>query len=1187
MQRAVTISCIFLVFSTVLLAEENKHSDVNAPDRGTDSKFIVDVFSHHRGYRQNIDLGGVWQIRLDPNEIGNEQRWQDGKENFKDEIKIPGAPQAQGIGKTDNHRQKNFFWNEPFWCRRNFTVPPIAKDKHVWLRTGGILPAAEIYINGSYVGYTKSSRTQQRIDVTEFVKAGSDNLIAVKVCKLPRVRLDGMYEWMELSIMWMGIYRPISLEITDKISVVDAYLRPELDSKSVNVDMTLSEPATEKLTVKMLIKDGEQKIGTAEAIIPKGEKSLKTKVKLDKFTTWAPEHPQLYIMDISLTKSGSPEPTDKVAVRFGMREIVTKGERFYLNGKPIYLRCFGDLSLFPDTLCPPVDLDWYRPKLKTAKGYGFNSVKGCVETMTEDFIEAADEVGIMVIHEIPSGVSELRANRNVIDQEFRDYYSRELEGQVIMTRNHPSIIAYSMSSEISFVSQTQESFDFFSKRLTGEAKQLAPNVLVIDCTGYENTLETSKGTRNTDFYASIHPRWLKLVLDESEMETDHKRPMLLHEYNWWSSYPDPLSRRKYETSQIKPFWLDTLEKTAWKNGQGELLSQYRKNSLWLQELCQKDGLEYARRNKTVQGFIFFLLIDYYRYNEGILDDFWNPKTPTAQAEFLRSNGDTVILLAKDGDRCLNMGKQQIPLIISNYAEENYPNSILKWKITGGPASLQGSIKIPELAYGEITSVGAADFDLPQSNKAYKIDLEVCLTDGDKVVNSNIWSFWAFPEVRPELQNVVKEESAGKTVENGIFLRLNSAKTAAIPPDANLVIANDVDDALVKYVEAGGKCLLFSRQVPIENTICYYGTQTFYTLFRTVPWNGGDSGNSCTIIGLHPAMHDFPHEGRCDLQFLAMIDGVLPMHFEPLRKYGITPVIRVADHFLSNRNNAYMLEFKIGKGKVLATTLGVLENVKKDISKGSWGSAPAVFGANESKEAKYLLQCLVDYAQGQYFEPPVEIPSAEFQKWFSVWKGTGNILSNGGFESGDMKEAADNAKDESGAWHNRLSTTMCGDDKWSVTSEKAHSGKYSLKHGPIGWSDPNGTCTGIPPKYTGSSRAIILNDATPYADLYTDITFRGWINVEELEKDVEYEIWVFAITGSPTNKAKFKGGEAGWKSFEVNIGKLPIKDGRSTLQIILSSEEGKGNLGKPTAGAVYFDDLELIYSRGKPNTQDSK
>ena len=38
---------------------------------------------------------------------------------------------------------------------------------------------------------------------------------------------------------------------------------------------------------------------------------------------------------------------------------------------------------------------------------------------------------------------------------------------------------------------------------------------------------------------------------------------------------------------MKPFWLDTLVKTARENGQEELIPTYCKNSLWLQALCRK------------------------------------------------------------------------------------------------------------------------------------------------------------------------------------------------------------------------------------------------------------------------------------------------------------------------------------------------------------------------------------------------------------------------------------------------------------------------------------------------------------------------------------------------------------------------------------------------------------------------
>jgi hypothetical protein len=119
-----------------------------------------------------------------------------------------------------------------------------------------------------------------------------------------------------------------------------------------------------------------------------------------------------------------------------------------------------------------------------------------------------------------------------------------------------------------------------------------------------------------------------------------------------------------------------------------------------------------------------------------------------------------------------------------------------------------------------------------------------------------------------------------------------------------------------------------------------------------------------VIANHPALEGFPHDDMCDLQFIWMIRGVLPMEFGPLRKYGVSPIIRAIDWYRKNMNNAYLLEFKVGTGMVLATTLGVLPNVGKRV------------------EADHLLRCMTDYAQSPAFAPQASIPRAEFLKWFS-------------------------------------------------------------------------------------------------------------------------------------------------------------------------------------------------------------
>ncbi|UCD27464.1 MAG: hypothetical protein JSV03_10095, partial [Planctomycetota bacterium] len=133
-----------------------------------ETAFLTDVFSFDDGQRSRIELNGLWEFRRDPDNQGRIRGWHEGREQFPQKIRIPGVPQAQGIGEP-NMRQKTFFM-EPFWVRRHFDLPALEPNQRIWLRSGGILPAGEIYLNGRCVGYTKSSRTQQRADVTRFVK---------------------------------------------------------------------------------------------------------------------------------------------------------------------------------------------------------------------------------------------------------------------------------------------------------------------------------------------------------------------------------------------------------------------------------------------------------------------------------------------------------------------------------------------------------------------------------------------------------------------------------------------------------------------------------------------------------------------------------------------------------------------------------------------------------------------------------------------------------------------------------------------------------------------------------------------------------------------------------------------------------------------------------------------------------
>ena len=960
-----TIMLAISAISTLLLSGNAQAQKPDAQDPRKEQEdspqFLPDAFSHNLDYRETLDLSGDWQFRRDPEDKGRAEGWCLGQVQPEGTVTVPGVPQAQGYGEPHPHQRTCFM--EPFWTWRTFVLRDLVPSERAWLRIGGVLPAAEVYVNGRYVGYTKSSRTQERVDITEYVKGG-ENLLAIKICDPPSVRLDGLLLWNEGTQHWMGLYRPVKIEITQAVSIIDMYIQPRLAQNAVDVCVWLTNPLPNPLELDLAVKENDRIIARHSFTAPAGATELSGRVALAAYTPWSSEHPQLYLLEMTLRDERAQ--LDQVGQRFGMREIHTEGGKIYLNGRPLFWRVFGDNMYFPETLCPPADVNWYRTRLRQARAYGMNGVKGCVETIPQDYIEACDEAGILIIQEMPFGLSTLRANRYTIQEPFLSFYAKELDGLVRVSRNHASIVAYSMSSELEFTNQTQQSFEFFSQKLPAQTRALAPHALVIDCTGYINTEQTEKGARDTDFYASIHPQWVKEVLEEVDMESDGKHPLILHEYNWWSCYPDPADKSKYDGAQLLPFWVDGLSETARANGQEHLIPTYRKNSLWLQAAARKDGIEYARRNPGIEGYILWLLIDFGHWCEGLLDDFWQPKG-TSPAEFMQSNADTIVLLAEEGNRCLRMGDvQRIPVGVSHYGEADYPKAEMQWAVACGEEILaEGTLEINHLEEGTFTPVGNVAFHGPQRKRAYPIELRLTLRDAaGTVINTNHYAFWLFPKVPDDLAQATAPGRAGATVMDGVFLRLGEASEAEIPKEAKLVVADKLDKPLVDFISKGGGCILFTRGAECENRTPYYGDQTFYGTYRTIPWNAGNAGNSGTIIEDHPALAGFPHEGYCDLSWVWLLRGFYPMHFEPLRRYGVQPIVRDIDSYRSNRNNAFLLEFCVGKGKVLASTIGVLPNLAERV------------------EAQCLLAGFVNYALTDAFKPAAQVPEPEFYWWFS-------------------------------------------------------------------------------------------------------------------------------------------------------------------------------------------------------------
>ena len=901
-------------------------------------------------FRPARSLNGTWRFRMDPRNEGKKKKWFHPGLPFKDTIKVPGCWQAQGFGNEPDRMLKHQYRGTG-WYKKRFHVPSGWRGKLIRLVCGGIFPAADVWVNENYIGYTKSSRSEMAWEIGKHVYCGKTNVVTIAVSR-PELGLDGLFGYDELTGYWAGLWRGVKIEATEKAHVRDLFCLPDLDRKGVELTVELSRDArgAHPDCVIQIVAPGEKKAGVTRRFPPSSRRphEIKTFIRLKDVRSWSPETPHLY--RVILTLKRADRILDEVEIRFGMRKIEVKGDRILLNGKPVFLRGFCDDMHFPETLCPPADVASHRRRITAAKEYGFNYAKSCCEAFPPEFLRAADELGLLVTQEMPFGLRAHRLLRQNPPKNLKDLYRKELDNIVRQSRNHPSVINYAMTSELYINQQSKSSFSFFNQKLPKRARRLHPGALVTDITlGPGSSLKTKFGRRVTDIcevYINATGRDAYRAWPIERCE----RPIILHEYAWWSSYPNPELEAKYERLPVKPYWITEAKAAARKKGLLHLIPTFVKNSETLQAICRKEGLEFARKSPLVSGYVLWALPDTAWAVEGLLDDFYAPKNVSAR-EFRKVN-DEVVLLLDDDYRCTFWAGDYIKpdILLSNFSSRSVAGTI-RWRLRDGEKVLlrnKAALK-KRIAPGRVEVALPLSVRLPELQRPKKLILEVEYADSKgRTITTNSWPFWVFPrtfydDFRKEIACICGGLEDAVNTYGYPFVQYTKTVDRR-----SLVVTDELGDEILRYLSSGGSVLLLQKLAkpvfPQERT-------QFSDLFRTVPWNAGTSGNSGTVIGRHPALGDFPHDGYCDFQFFELISGTCPFDMEALGRPEPQPVIRSIGNYRTAKRKSYMFEVKVGKGKMLVTSLRIAETY------------------NENHPAtKYLLDQLIRYVLSARFKP---------------------------------------------------------------------------------------------------------------------------------------------------------------------------------------------------------------------------
>jgi beta-galactosidase len=334
------------------------------------------------------------------------------------------------------------------WYRKTFEVPENIAGKKLSFYFEGIYMNADVWLNGMHLGNHPYGYTAFEYDITELVKTGEKNILAVQVKNEGRNS-----RWYSGS----GIYRHVWLKVTEPVHVKtwgNFITTPEISKEmaTINIQTQLMNETTENLTVQIETKilDSKKKnVATnkiSQTINTEAEISVSQIIQIKSPELWSTETPNLYTAVIEI-RNEKGKLLDVVKETFGIRSIEFSVEKgFLLNGIPTLLK--GGCMHHDNGPLGAAAYDRAEERrVELMKASGFNAIRCSHNPPSEAFLAACDKFGMLVIDET---FDMWRKQKNPQDYHlyFDEWWQRDVDAMVLRDRNHPSVIMWSIGNEI-------------------------------------------------------------------------------------------------------------------------------------------------------------------------------------------------------------------------------------------------------------------------------------------------------------------------------------------------------------------------------------------------------------------------------------------------------------------------------------------------------------------------------------------------------------------------------------------------------------------------------------------------------------------------------------------------------------------------------------------------------------------
>lgn len=235
----------------------------------------------------------------------------------------------------------------------------------------GVESCCYVHLNGHFIGFSKDSRLPCEFDVSQALRASSNQLIVVVIRWSDGSYVEDQDHW------WMaGIHRSVELiRRNSHADIMDYQVQADASGHlSVRVDLRNTLPSSDRRVVVRLYDDvqingdGDWKPGKCLLSLErpveddKFEVSLNAK-ELEGLQLWTAETPNLYTVTVTLVVNRT-NIAQVEASRIGFRTIDIKNGNVRVNGRRIIVCGINHVSLMFSLFCRMLDLYIYNTNRK-------------------------------------------------------------------------------------------------------------------------------------------------------------------------------------------------------------------------------------------------------------------------------------------------------------------------------------------------------------------------------------------------------------------------------------------------------------------------------------------------------------------------------------------------------------------------------------------------------------------------------------------------------------------------------------------------------------------------------------------------------------------------------------------------------------------------------------------------------